>query len=206
MGSSSEDARVQAIARWLVQIGRERTAGWVTHSRIIGEDPFTNMLYKAFLATGMGDAFAGARMGELKFRFSKAKEKSVFEFLKRRDERKLDELMDDIGLKGFDRVKDIVKALLDLEDELNIREGISKEKMNILYKRLKEIPYIGEKLRHFIVYDLIRIYNFPPPDGLGPYDELLKKLKALGIPDPKKVFREDEWPYVDAALWDFPSE
>jgi hypothetical protein len=206
MGSSSEDTRVQAIARWLVQIGRERTAGWVTCSRIAGDDPFTNMLYKGFMPTKMGNAFAEAKMGELKFRSSKAK-KSVFEFLKGRlNEGKFDELMDKIGLRKFDKIKDVIRDLLKLEDELSIREGISKEKMNTLYKRLKEIPYIGEKLRHFIVYDLIRIYNFPPPDGLGPYDELLKKLKALGIPDPEKVFREDEWPYVDAALWDFPSE
>jgi hypothetical protein len=195
---------MQAIARWLVQIGRERTAGWATHSRIIGEDPFTNMLYKAFMVRRMGDAFASAKMAELKYRSKKG---SVFEFLKRRlDEGKLDELMDNIGLRNFDEIKDTIKALLKLEDELNIRKGISKEKMNILYERLKEIPHIGEKLRHYIVYDLIRIYNFPPPDGLGPFDELLKKLKALGIPDPEKVFREDEWPYVDAALWDFPSE
>ncbi len=188
----------EGLAEWLKSVGRDRARLW----RIIeSEDPFENMVSKGFLVTGLGNTFATAKVAEIKFRAQKAKG-SLFDYLSRVcDEGKLEQLLNDVDVKN-PIIVGAVRGLVDVEKELRLREGADKNKMSKLYEKLKEIKGIGDKIRHYIVYDLVRIYNYPLPDNLGPYNELLEKLRKLGIKNPERSIKSEDWPYIDAAVWD----
>ena len=192
----------ERIAKWLIRIGKERSTAWACFVKLRGEDPFANMLLKAFLSPGWGDAFAGAKLAEIEFRARRAG-KSIFEFLNEQDQKgQLDKLMDEIGIT-HEMIRSAVRGLLMLARELGLSaKRLDRSAMAQLYERLRDVRGIGEKLRHFIIYDLIRLYDFPPPENLGPHEQLLEKLRLLGISEPEKLFRPEDWPYVDAALWD----
>jgi len=198
----------ERIARWLLRIGKERATAWSMVVRLRNEDPFTNMLWKAFLSTNLGDSFATAKIEEIKRRASRAE--SVFDFLNRRyEEGDLEKLMEELGpefRKGIGRrMIDAVKRLIELEREFNVRSGaLDKDAMNRLYEQLKsgKVPGIGDLLAHHIIYDLIRLFGFPVPDKLGPPAKLVERLRLLGFKEPEKVFRPEDWPYVDIAVWD----
>jgi len=200
------------LAEWLIRIGKERAIAWRAVVKLRNEDPFTNMLWKAFLSTGLGDSFASAKLEEIKYRARRAE--SVFDFLNRRyEEGRLEELLEELGPQfsgGIGtRMKRCVRALLELERGFGVRMGpIDKATMNELYERLREgnIPGIGKKLAHHIIYDLIRLYDFPVPDELSPHEDLIRKLQRLGITKPENIFKPEDWPYVDAAVWDLRLE
>ena len=196
------------LAKWLVQIGKNRVITQIINIKLKNENAFTVTLYKAFLVTGLGNSFATAKMEELKFRARQAKQ-SIFDFLdKKEKDGTLEELFDELGLKiltglGFGKIRQVIRHLLEIERVVNMRNNVlNEEEMTILYNSLGEIYGIGEKIRHLIIYDLIRLFGFDLPKGLKLYDELLEKLRFLGITDPEEIFKPEDYPYVDAALWD----
>lgn len=191
----------RSIIEWLIRVGKERVTVWRISVLTRGEDPFINMLYKAFLASNLGDAFASWKVEEVKYGAQMAK-KTVFDYLNEKYEKgKIHKWLEELGAH-HPNIEGAVRGLLRVERELNLRSGKADlNTMEKLYKELKNVKGIGEKLRHYIVYDLIRVYGFPAPRNLGYFDELAEKLKTLGIKD-LNIVNGEEWPWIDAAIWD----
>ena len=147
------------LAKWLVKIGKERAALWALNVKIRGDDPFINMFSKAFLAGGLGDQYASVMLEQFKFRASKAN-KHLYDFLKDlRNREQLENLFNELKLGPNTRYA--IEGLLNIEDKYNLR-NTSPQLVNTdtLYRDLDNVRGIGDWLKHFTIYDLIRIYAF----------------------------------------------
>ncbi len=187
---------------WLVKVGRDRVKAWKPCAETLYRNPFELALCISFQRGGLGDEFALRTFTEVRFRASRAK-KDIYTFLKELEQQgRLDSFKNEIGISQH--ILDVVKGLLELESRYNLRNGpagFDAGKMSNVYEDLKKIRGLGsQKVCHYIVYELIRTYNFPVPANLGLYDELERKLQTLGV-DPLKI-RPEEIPYLDAAVFD----
>jgi len=189
----------EEIAEWIVRIGKERVLLWSIDVKIKKEDPFINMLKKGFQASGLGEDYALYNVEYLKFRARNAK-KHLYDYLiEQKNKGCLDKLLEkDLNL-GPNSVS-AVKGLLDLETKYNLRKYPKNIDMNALYNDLIKIKGIGEYLGHYIIYDLVRLFGFKAPKNLGPSKIVLKKLAVFDLK--KNIFDPEDWPYVDAAVWD----
>ena len=199
MGNIASKIDVQ----WLVKIGKERALLWSVAVKSRGHDPFIVMIRDALLADGQGDAFASSRLELLMFRAIKAG-KHLFNYLRERtsNEENWRKLYEELGLGVNTRlaIPDIVR----LEEIFNTRKvppyAIDSDE---LYNYLRtKVRGLGEWLENYIMYDLIRIFGFKVPKNLTLSSRIKKKLEKLNI-DTTEIKKED-YPYIDAALFDYP--
>ena len=191
----------QKVAKWLVKVGKERTLLWFVHNRIVGDDAIISMLWKAFLAGGLGDDYANMIIARLKFRAKRANMHLYDYLVRRQSQGNLNQLMNILAVGRNER--QALLSLLNIIQQFNlIYTPASQVNMDNLYQAVINARGIGDWLGHFIIYDLIRHYGYPTPTNLGPSQRLLNKLQTLGFQNPQQYFSPEDWPYVDAAVWD----
>ena len=97
LGTPAPSQNLLRIKKWLLKIGRERASFWRAITRSQGIDPFSNMIYKAFLAGGLGHAYATKILSDLAFRASRANV-DLYTYLSRlHDQGQLNQLLRSLG-------------------------------------------------------------------------------------------------------------
>ena len=207
----SVEDRWRRLAEWLIKLGRDRADMWAAAYRFWGWDPFTVAIFYAFRSTGLVGSFARAKVEQIKYMASQ-RNMTVFEYMISYLDELIETLREEPEFRGVgERMLEALRGLVKLLTGLLSKEDLSRKGLiNELYGRLRrgEVRGIGDTLAHQIVYDMIRLFGFPVPDGLGPSERLKKRLRFIFNVDEEeldrvlRLFRPEDWPYVDLAVWD----
>jgi len=189
----------ERIKRWLVKVGRERAIIERATVLLRGIIPFEQLLAVGLQYGGVGWDFAEAKVLELKSRARRAG-KTTFEYLKTlKEEGELRRLREELVL--WEAHIEIIEQLIDLCKKYGIDTSMPPDiDPDKLYEDLEHMRYIGgDLLRHYIIYELVRVFGMRPPRNLRLPRTILEKLRVFGITE--DMIRPEEAPYIDSAIW-----